>query len=492
MRGVAAIRLAIIAPCWAACTVYAQQLDARKIVEKCASAVVRIETEKGVGAGFFIHPQYIVTNKHVIERGGGAESYMRKYETAYYSPNQITVHLKSGETIPVIEVNAFRDHPQIDLAVLKVRARQRTVLPIKPTVAEVGEEIVAIGHPLGSPWNATKGIVSNNSYQDLLQLNVALDPGNSGGPLINAQGQVVGVAQEIVLLAQTANFGVRSDVLKGLLDYYGIPYSTDPLFYPTPQGLEEQFRLLQKQQRALEEQSQRLEEQQKRLDSEWERLRSERMNFEREKAAFEARKRQAEEFLREYEIKSNSLNRREQELEERKRELERRERWIQEKEFTITEKLGERFSLECIGLSSYEVYGRSFLPRAAVGLSYRFGFVRDSDGEVVVADKVGLLLTRQFSLTGWQRDELSVGMAFSGLVRLALGAVVRERFGSIEGSSGGPRPPFRYVATIAIDFIPRSPWTVGMGLTATGKKGTPVEALMPYIMLGYELNFLRW
>ncbi|MEN3027538.1 MAG: trypsin-like peptidase domain-containing protein, partial [Chlorobiota bacterium] len=374
----------------------------------------------------------------------------------------------------------------------KVQAWQATVLPIKPTVAEVGEEIVAIGHPLGSRWNATKGIVSNNRYPKLLQLNVALDRGNSGGPLINAQGQVVGVAQGVVPGTQTGNFGVRSDVLKTLLDYYGVPYSTDPLFYPTPRDLEEQFRLLQKQQRALEEQSQRLEEQRKRLDSEWERLRSERMNFEREKAAFEARKRQAEEFLREYESKSNSLNRREQELEERRRELERRERWIREKELAITEKLGERLSLECIGLPSYEVYGRSFLPRAAVGLFYRFGFVRDSDGEVVAADKVGLLLTRQFSMTGWQRDELLVGMAFNGLVRLALGAVVRERFGSIEGSPGGPRPPFRYVATIAIDFIPRSPWTVGMGLTATGKRGTPVEALMPYIMLGYELNFLRW
>ncbi|MDW8225634.1 MAG: hypothetical protein RMK93_06400 [Bacteroidota bacterium] len=203
-----------------------------------------------------------------------------------------------------------------------------------------------------------------------------------------------------------------------------------------------------------------------------------RINFEKEKATFEARKKQAEDFLREYEAKQ--------------RELERRERWIQEKEFTITEKLGERFSLECIGLPSYEVYGRSFLPRAAVGLSYRFGFVRDSDGEVVVADKVGLLLTRQFSMTGWQRDELSIVMVFSGLVRLELGAVVRERFGSIEWLPGSTRPPFRYVATIGIDFIPRSPWTVGVGLTATGKKGTPVEALMPYVMLGYELNFLRW
>ncbi|MCS7000914.1 MAG: trypsin-like peptidase domain-containing protein [Candidatus Kapabacteria bacterium] len=478
---------------------HAQQLDARKIVERCASAVVRIEAGKGMGAGFFIHPQYIVTNKHVIERGEVAESYMRKYEAAYYSRTQITVYLKSGETIPLIEVNAFRDHPDIDLAVLKVRARQGVVLPVKPTIAEVGEEIVAIGHPLGSQWNATKGIVSNNSYQELLQLNIALDPGNSGGPLINAQGQVVGVVQGGLRGARTADFGVRSDVLKDLLDYYGIPYSTEPLFYSGSRDLEEQFRLLQKQQRALEELSQRLETQRKQLDSEWERLRSERVNLEKEKAAFEARKKQAEDFVREYEGKLNSLrrreqylSRREQDLEERRRELERRERQIWEKELTIAEKLGEHFSLECVALPSYEVYGRSFVPRAAAGLSYRFGFVRNSYGEVMTADKIGFLVTRQFSLVGWEWDELSIAMTFSGLVRLSLGAVIRERTGSVEQSLSGTRSLFRYVATIGIDFAPHSPWLVGIGLTVTGKEHALVEALMPCMLLGYELNFLRW
>lgn len=120
-----------------------------QVFERCASAVVRISTEAGSGSGFFINPQYIVTNKHVISRPGISETAYYRYEAAYFTHRKIQVTTRSGATIPVIEVSAFRDHPDIDLTVLKVPHHQGIALPILDKTVEVGEPVVAIGHPRG-------------------------------------------------------------------------------------------------------------------------------------------------------------------------------------------------------------------------------------------------------------------------------------------------------------------------------------------------------
>ncbi len=145
---------------------------------------------KGLGTGMIIDSQgHILTNHHVA---GGA--------------TKIEVMLSSGERYPAKLVGT---DPKTDLAVIRISAKG----PL-PYVAfgdsdkvEVGEWVVAIGHPRGLDQTVTQGIISAKhragisdpgSYQDFLQTDAAINPGNSGGPLLNLQGEVIGVNAVIV------------------------------------------------------------------------------------------------------------------------------------------------------------------------------------------------------------------------------------------------------------------------------------------------------
>jgi len=145
---------------------------------------------KGLGSGMIMDQQgNILTNNHVV---GGA--------------TEIQVWLADGTRYPATLVGT---DPKTDLAVIRVAAKD----PL-PHVAfgdsdlvEVGEWVVAIGHPRGLDQTVTQGIISAkhrggitdpSSYQDFLQTDAAINPGNSGGPLLNLRGEVVGVNAAIV------------------------------------------------------------------------------------------------------------------------------------------------------------------------------------------------------------------------------------------------------------------------------------------------------
>ncbi len=145
---------------------------------------------KGLGSGMIMDPRgYILTNHHVV---GGA--------------TQIEVVLSDGRRFPGKLVGT---DPKTDLAVIHISARD----PLPHVVfgdsdkIEVGEWVVAIGHPRGLDQTVTQGIISAkhrrgitdpNSYQDFLQTDAAINPGNSGGPLLNLKGEVIGVNAVIV------------------------------------------------------------------------------------------------------------------------------------------------------------------------------------------------------------------------------------------------------------------------------------------------------
>ncbi len=145
---------------------------------------------QGIGTGIIIDAQgHILTNHHVA---GGA--------------TKIEVLLSSGERYPATLVGT---DPKTDLAVLKISAKGS--LPYATfgdsDKIEVGEWVVAIGHPRGLNQTVTQGIISAKhragisdpgSYQDFLQTDAAINPGNSGGPLLNLRGEVVGVNAVIV------------------------------------------------------------------------------------------------------------------------------------------------------------------------------------------------------------------------------------------------------------------------------------------------------
>lgn len=125
----------------------------------------------------------IITNNHVIA-GDKAT---------------IHVHLVDGRTL---DATILHRNPRLDLALLKVTANDLKALPVGDSSnLRVGEWVFAIGHPWGQRWSVTAGIVStissvqlaNNFTTHYIKSDVLLAPGNSGGPLLNADGHVVGV-----------------------------------------------------------------------------------------------------------------------------------------------------------------------------------------------------------------------------------------------------------------------------------------------------------
>ena len=140
---------------------------------------------KGLGTGIIIDEQgHILTNNHVVQ---GA--------------TKIEVTLASGSQYPAKLIGT---DPKTDLAVIRISAKER--LPFltlgDSDKAEVGEWVVAIGHPRGLDQTVTQGIISAkhrrgitdpSGYQDFLQTDAAINPGNSGGPLLNLKGEVIGV-----------------------------------------------------------------------------------------------------------------------------------------------------------------------------------------------------------------------------------------------------------------------------------------------------------
>lgn len=140
---------------------------------------------RGIGSGMIIDSQgHIVTNHHVA---GGA--------------SKIEVMLSDGRKFTAKVVGT---DPKTDLAVIKIDSKE--TLPQvtfgDSDKVEVGEWVVAIGHPRGLDQTVTQGIISAKhrrgitdpgSYQDFLQTDAAINPGNSGGPLLNLKGEVIGV-----------------------------------------------------------------------------------------------------------------------------------------------------------------------------------------------------------------------------------------------------------------------------------------------------------
>jgi serine protease Do len=145
------------------------------------------QRSEALGSGFVISEDgYIVTNNHVIE---GAD--------------EITIEFFSGKKLPAKVIGT---DPKTDIALLKVEAGEP--LPFvtfgNSDLMRVGDWVMAMGNPLGQGFSVSAGIVSargrelSGSYDDFIQTDAAINRGNSGGPLFNMDGQVVGVNTSIL------------------------------------------------------------------------------------------------------------------------------------------------------------------------------------------------------------------------------------------------------------------------------------------------------
>jgi serine protease Do len=186
-------------------------VEAATLVEHLRQSVVLVEAGHGHGAGvIWDRAGLIVTGHHVVDRDRAA------------------VELGDGRRLVGVVVARDREN---DLALLRVPAEELPAAPIGDSLRlRVGELVLAVGHPMGVRGTATLGIISalgNTTWmgrvrRELLQADVDLAPGNSGGPLADSSGAVIGIASMIIRArwcwasSQTPGFGL---ILYSLVSY---------------------------------------------------------------------------------------------------------------------------------------------------------------------------------------------------------------------------------------------------------------------------------
>ena len=173
-----------------------------------ASATVRIEScdkdgrMHNLGSGFFISDNgEIVTNYHVI--AGAQKIKVKRYD---------------GVEFDVTKILAF--DPSNDLVILKVESKGNSYLSIATDTLETGDSVYALGNPLGVDSVFTSGIVSNPSKKvngiDMVVFTAPISSGSSGGPLVNARGEVVGINNQIADKGQNLNFAVMANKITAM------------------------------------------------------------------------------------------------------------------------------------------------------------------------------------------------------------------------------------------------------------------------------------
>lgn len=184
--------------------------------KRMGQTVVKVSTPSGLGSGFIINPDgYVITNAHVVQK-----------ETKIKCT--VWLHQPDGtdkrETIEDVEIIAVNHH--VDLALLKMKhpdaGGKFDYVHIQPSEnLSVGEEVFAIGNPIGLERSLSRGVVSTTqrNYDGLsyIQTTTEINPGNSGGPLFNSKGEVIGVTNMGYSFYEGLNFAIPARYVRDFI-----------------------------------------------------------------------------------------------------------------------------------------------------------------------------------------------------------------------------------------------------------------------------------
>ena len=179
--------------------------DASLIYKNTVNSTVTIITDNGSqGSGFFVAPNIIATNYHVMEGATNASCFLNNSDTEY----KIDGYVGIDKTV--------------DLILLKVSSLNKPVIKLAVTTASIGQKVYVIGSPLGLPATISDGIISGMrdfEGSKLLQMTASISPGSSGGPVLNSIGELIGISVSQLTDGQNLNFAIPKSYLQILLDF---------------------------------------------------------------------------------------------------------------------------------------------------------------------------------------------------------------------------------------------------------------------------------
>ncbi len=180
--------------------------DFSGIIESSVRGVVTIRTDSAQGTGFIVtNDGYIVTNAHVLADSSG-----------YLATGIYAIDYQGNR----VNVGFVGYNGTLDVALLKANGSYSALKLRNSDNVQIGEKVIAIGNPLGLQFSVSQGIVSAvhrqgaNRLNAYIQTDAALNPGNSGGPLIDTRGEVIGINNFKIGSSESLGFALESNYIK--------------------------------------------------------------------------------------------------------------------------------------------------------------------------------------------------------------------------------------------------------------------------------------